>query len=171
MIAGSGQQLRQDDPSALKEIIGLVKQKMQGVDPSSMKFVSVRLHAFPHVLISRFASSRTRFMLDALTNLKNNKTKPDANGAVDNYGSLKKFLSGLKKRSGRSSRPCCSPAHPDADLFSLPRRLHPRTPPSFPCRHPVERDEGQVVDRGGGMGRRSSSRRSAGRSSDEGHSI
>lgn len=39
-------------------------------------------------------------MLDALTNLKNNKIKPDANGAVDNYSNLKKFLSGLKKGSG-----------------------------------------------------------------------
>lgn len=45
-------------------------------------------------------SSRTRFMIEALTNLKNNKIKPTADGAVDNYSQLKKFLSGLKKRSG-----------------------------------------------------------------------
>jgi nucleolar MIF4G domain-containing protein 1 len=38
-LAGCGQSLRQDDPSALKEIITLVKQKMQGVDPASMKCV------------------------------------------------------------------------------------------------------------------------------------
>lgn len=36
---GCGQQLRQDDPSALKEIIGLVKAKMTGLDPSTMKSV------------------------------------------------------------------------------------------------------------------------------------
>lgn len=39
-------------------------------------------------------------MIDALTNLKNNKIKPDANGAVDNYSGLKKYISSLKKRSG-----------------------------------------------------------------------
>lgn len=44
-------------------------------------------------------------MIDALTNLKNNKIKPDANGAVDNYSHLKKFISGLKKRSGSSNLP------------------------------------------------------------------
>lgn len=38
-LLGSGQQLRQDDPSALKEIIGMVKIKMQGVDPTTMKSV------------------------------------------------------------------------------------------------------------------------------------
>lgn len=81
-IIGSGQQLRQDDPSALKEIINLVKAKMQGIDATTM-------------------NSRTRFMIEALTNLKNNKIKPTADGAIDNYSNLKKFLAGLKKRSGK----------------------------------------------------------------------
>lgn len=39
-------------------------------------------------------------MVDSLTNLKNNKTsaaKADANGAVDHYSGLKKFLSGMRK--------------------------------------------------------------------------
>lgn len=44
-------------------------------------------------------------MIDALTNLKNNKIKQDANGAVDNYTNLKKFIAGLKKRSGASFPP------------------------------------------------------------------
>lgn len=39
-------------------------------------------------------------MIDSLTNLKNNKIKPNAEGAVDNYSSLKKFLSSLRKKSG-----------------------------------------------------------------------
>lgn len=38
--SGSGQQLRQDDPSALKQIIDLVKQKQQGVDPTKIKSVA-----------------------------------------------------------------------------------------------------------------------------------
>ena len=44
--AGSGQQLRSDDPAALKDIIALVKQKMQGVDPQTMKSVTVTSHEF-----------------------------------------------------------------------------------------------------------------------------
>ncbi|KAL8286586.1 hypothetical protein RQP46_004603 [Phenoliferia psychrophenolica] len=79
IVKRSGQQLRQDDPGALKEIITLVKQKVQTTDPSSMNL-------------------RTRFMVESLTNLKNNKIKPTGDGAVDNYSRLKKYLSGLKKK-------------------------------------------------------------------------
>ncbi|GAA5973652.1 hypothetical protein JCM21900_006752 [Sporobolomyces salmonicolor] len=87
VIKRSGQQLRQDDPSALKDIITLVKQKMAGVDPSSM-------------------NSRTRFMIEQLTNLKNNKfPKADASGAVDNYTPLKKYLSGLNKKRASGAAP------------------------------------------------------------------
>ena len=39
-------------------------------------------------------------MVEALTNLKNNKIKATGDGAIDNYSNLKKFLAGLKKRSG-----------------------------------------------------------------------
>lgn len=42
-------------------------------------------------------------MIDSLTNLKNNKIKVTGDGAIDNYSNLKKFLAGLKKRSGASS--------------------------------------------------------------------
>lgn len=38
-------------------------------------------------------------MIDTLTNLKNNKIKPTAEGAIDNYSNLKKFLTSLKNRS------------------------------------------------------------------------
>lgn len=38
-------------------------------------------------------------MIEALTNLKNNKIKPTADGAIDNYSNLKKFLTSLRKRS------------------------------------------------------------------------
>ncbi|KAK4046926.1 suppressor of glycerol defect [Microbotryomycetes sp. JL201] len=82
--SSSGQQLRQDDPSALKQIIDLVKKRQQGVDPSTM-------------------NSRTKFMIESLTNLKNNKTKADANGNIDMYSNLKKFLAGLRKRNASSS--------------------------------------------------------------------
>ncbi|GAA6028747.1 hypothetical protein JCM8097_007375 [Rhodosporidiobolus ruineniae] len=81
-----GQSLRQDDPSALKEIITLVKQKMQGVDPSTM-------------------NSRTRFMIESLTNLRNNKIKPNADGAVDYYSNLRKYLTGLNKKRASGAAP------------------------------------------------------------------
>ena len=50
-------------------------------------------------------------MVEALTNLKNNKIKATGDGLIDNYSNLKKFLAGLKKRSGIPA-PCrylCAP--------------------------------------------------------------
>lgn len=85
-LTDSGHQLRQDDPTALKSIIQIVHSKL----PSEANALS----------------SRTRFMVETLSNLKNNKTKKAAgqmagNEAVDR---MKKFLSGLsKKRHGKSS--------------------------------------------------------------------
>lgn len=76
--------MRQDDPTALKSIIQIVHTKLPP-DASAL-------------------SSRTRFMIETLSNLKNNKVKKAAgqlagNEAVDR---MKKFLSGLsKKRHGR----------------------------------------------------------------------
>ncbi|GAA6011691.1 hypothetical protein JCM10207_004212 [Rhodosporidiobolus poonsookiae] len=86
IVKRCGQSLRQDDPSALKEIISLVKQKMQGTDTSSM-------------------NSRTRFMIEQLTNLKNNKQKQTSEGAVDNYSNLKKYLVGLNKKRASGAAP------------------------------------------------------------------
>ncbi|GAA5827704.1 hypothetical protein JCM3770_005130 [Rhodotorula araucariae] len=87
IVKRSGQQLRSDDPSALKDIITLVKQKMAGVDPASM-------------------NSRTRFMVEQLTNLKNNKLKaPGADGAIDHHTPLRKFLTGLNKRRASGAAP------------------------------------------------------------------
>ncbi|GAA5875690.1 hypothetical protein JCM8547_007042 [Rhodosporidiobolus lusitaniae] len=86
IVKRCGQSLRQDDPSALKEIITLVKQKQQGVDPATM-------------------NSRTRFMIESLTNLKNNKIKPNADGAVDYYSNLKKYLVGLNKHRASGAAP------------------------------------------------------------------
>ena len=83
-FADSGQQLRQDDPAALKSIIQIVHSKLPQ-DTSSL-------------------SSRARFMVETLGNLKNNKVKkaagqPAGDEAVER---MKKFLSGLaKKRHGQ----------------------------------------------------------------------
>ena len=80
----SGQQLRADDPSALKDIIEIVHSKLPE-DKNAL-------------------SSRTRFMVETLTNLKNNKVKKTAAGQLagsEAVERMKKWLSGLtKKRHG-----------------------------------------------------------------------
>ncbi|KIM84076.1 hypothetical protein PILCRDRAFT_818381 [Piloderma croceum F 1598] len=81
IVRNSGQQLRQDDPSALKDIIGIVHTKLSNQDES--------------------LSSRTRFMIETLTNLKNNKIKRTAgqqHEGGDAVDRMKKFLSGLAKK-------------------------------------------------------------------------
>ncbi|CAA7266968.1 unnamed protein product [Cyclocybe aegerita] len=79
IVRGSGQQLRHDDPSALKDIIQIVQGKVSPKDDG--------------------ISSRTRFMVETLTNLKNNKLKRNS---TQNQGGaaverMKKFLTGLSK--------------------------------------------------------------------------
>jgi nucleolar MIF4G domain-containing protein 1 len=107
VLADSGQQLRQDDPSALKDIIGIVQSKLSGQDEK------LRYASFYNVTITHSKattrSSRTRFMIETLTNLKNNKLKRTA-GQQHQGGEaverMKKFLSGLtKKRHGASAPP------------------------------------------------------------------
>ncbi|KIL67539.1 hypothetical protein M378DRAFT_122561 [Amanita muscaria Koide BX008] len=80
LLLNSGQQLRQDDPSALKDIIAIVQNKVSGTEIS--------------------LSSRTRFMLETLTNLKNNKLKRNSSKTQndDSVERLRKFLSGLAKK-------------------------------------------------------------------------
>ncbi|KAJ7650126.1 hypothetical protein FB45DRAFT_887044 [Roridomyces roridus] len=79
IVRNSGQQLRQDDPSSLKDIIQVVQTKISGQDEA--------------------LSSRTRFMVETLTNLKNNKVKRNAtlNQGGDAVERMKKFLTGLGK--------------------------------------------------------------------------
>ncbi|KAF8656241.1 hypothetical protein AX16_002677 [Volvariella volvacea WC 439] len=84
----SGQQLHQDDPSALKDIIQMVYTKVSGRESS--------------------LSSRARFMIETLDNLKNNKSKRNAaqNQGGDTVERMKKFLTNLaKKRHVMSNEP------------------------------------------------------------------
>ncbi|KAK7050892.1 suppressor of glycerol defect [Paramarasmius palmivorus] len=80
IVRNSGQQLRQDDPSALKDIIQIIHDKV-GKNESNL-------------------SSRTRFMMETLNNLKNNKTKRigTQNQGGEAVERMKKFLSGLSKK-------------------------------------------------------------------------
>ncbi|KAF9456613.1 hypothetical protein BDZ94DRAFT_1204156 [Collybia nuda] len=79
IVRNSGQQLRQDDPSALKDIVQVVQDKANEIED---------------------LSSRTRFMIETLINLKNNKLKRNTtqNQGGEAVERMKKFLAGLAKR-------------------------------------------------------------------------
>jgi nucleolar MIF4G domain-containing protein 1 len=67
-------------------------------------------------------------MIESLTNLKNNKIKPNADGAIDNYSNLKKYLVGLNKRraSGSclpSARLAFPPLTPSSPIGAAPDPL------------------------------------------------
>ncbi|CAE6518664.1 unnamed protein product [Rhizoctonia solani] len=83
VLKNSGQQMRQDDPLALKDIIQLVQDKMKGKRDNEL-------------------SSRFRFMVETLVNLKNNKTKratgTGQNVAVEAIERMKKYLGGINKK-------------------------------------------------------------------------
>ncbi|SJL09699.1 uncharacterized protein ARMOST_13080 [Armillaria ostoyae] len=80
MLRSSGQQLRQDDPSALKGITELVQKQLSEIGEKP--------------------SSRILFMVETLTNLKNNKVKKLAtqNQGGEAVERMKKFLSALSKK-------------------------------------------------------------------------
>lgn len=80
IVRNSGQQLRQDDPSALTDIIQIVQSR-----------VTDKKEEF---------SSRTRFMIETLTNIKNKKLRRNAthNQGGDAVERMKKFISGLAKK-------------------------------------------------------------------------
>ncbi|KAL1683344.1 armadillo-type protein [Schizophyllum commune] len=84
VVRNSGQQLRADDPSALKDIIQIVQGKVEGKGGN--------------------LSSRTKFMIETLTNLKNNKAAKSKKGQQGQTGGneaverMKKFLSGMAKK-------------------------------------------------------------------------
>ncbi|KAG0143427.1 hypothetical protein CROQUDRAFT_48804, partial [Cronartium quercuum f. sp. fusiforme G11] len=88
LLKNAGPRLRHDDPVALKEIVQMAQaNKGEGAQ----------------------ASSRTKFMFETLLDLKNNKIRKEAqaaSSAVENLKeTLKKYLSGVAKKSSTSSEP------------------------------------------------------------------
>ncbi|KAI9601771.1 hypothetical protein KEM48_001056 [Puccinia striiformis f. sp. tritici PST-130] len=88
LLKASGLRLRHDDPSALKDIIILVqahRKKLENPSP------------------------RTMFMLDTLTDLKNNKVRnePQSGSGTNEelQENLKKYLGGLSKKTGSDPEP------------------------------------------------------------------
>lgn len=89
IIRNTGHQLRQDDPTALKEIVILVQKS---VSRQGEKNLSVR----------------TKFMIETINNLKNNRMKTGvaASAVVAEHTTrMKKTLGSLNSRSTRSSEP------------------------------------------------------------------
>lgn len=86
LIQNSGQQLRQDDPSALKDIVILMQSRVALKDTVSL-------------------SVRTKFMIDTIINLKNNRAKAaTATSVVTSEATvrMKKFLGKMGEKSLRS---------------------------------------------------------------------
>ncbi|KAI8394084.1 uncharacterized protein BYT42DRAFT_508027 [Radiomyces spectabilis] len=91
IIRTAGAQMRADDPAALKDIIDEIQKETAKRDPSSI-------------------SMRHKFMLETLTNIKNNKIKngvtASGQGDKELVQKMKKYLNGLgKKRTIRTSEP------------------------------------------------------------------
>ncbi|CAJ0887051.1 16720_t:CDS:2, partial [Entrophospora sp. SA101] len=79
-IKSSGYQLRQDDPLALKEIIQQVQVEVNKKDLKKL-------------------GSRTKFMIEKITELKNNRLKQQtAISSVESVLRMKKFLANLNKK-------------------------------------------------------------------------
>ncbi|ODQ56386.1 ARM repeat-containing protein [Saitoella complicata NRRL Y-17804] len=79
IVRNSGQQLRSDDPTALKDIVLMMQSSINKMDKDKI-------------------NTRTKFMIETITNLKNNKLKT-ANATsqltAEATSRMKKFLGGL----------------------------------------------------------------------------
>ncbi|KAL4920985.1 hypothetical protein BDW62DRAFT_153236 [Aspergillus aurantiobrunneus] len=89
VIRNSGPQLRQDDPSSLKDIVLLIQPAVAKAGEASL-------------------SVRTRFMIDTITDLKNNRLKSGANSTIasEHITKMRKILGSLNNsRIIRASEP------------------------------------------------------------------
>ncbi|KAL4960663.1 uncharacterized protein BDV14DRAFT_182179 [Aspergillus stella-maris] len=89
VIRNSGPQLRQDDPSSLKDIVLLIQPAVAKAGEASL-------------------SVRTKFMIDTITDLKNNRLKSAANSTVasEHITKMRKILGSLNSsRVIRASEP------------------------------------------------------------------
>jgi nucleolar MIF4G domain-containing protein 1 len=86
---GSGPQLRQDDPSALKDIVLLIQPAVARVGEAAL-------------------SVRTKFMIETITDLKNNRVKTGvttSNLNSEHITKMRKILGSLNSRNIRATEP------------------------------------------------------------------
>ncbi|EED18822.1 nuclear protein (Sgd1), putative [Talaromyces stipitatus ATCC 10500] len=89
IIRNSGPQLRQDDPSSLKDIVLLIQPAVSRIGESSL-------------------SVRTKFMIDTITDLKNNRMKTGAVASSitsEHITKMRKILGSLNNRNIRATEP------------------------------------------------------------------
>ncbi|GKZ32690.1 suppressor of glycerol defect [Aspergillus brasiliensis] len=89
IIRNSGPQLRQDDPSSLKDIVLLIQPAVAKAGEAAL-------------------SVRTKFMIDTITDLKNNKLKSNVNASIssEHITKMRKILGSLNNtRVVRASEP------------------------------------------------------------------
>jgi nucleolar MIF4G domain-containing protein 1 len=89
IVRTSGPQLRQDDPSALKDIVGLLRPAVANVGEANI-------------------SVRTKFMIETINNLKNNRMKTGIAGSAvtsEHTVRMKKILGTLNTRNIKGSEP------------------------------------------------------------------
>ncbi|KAI9685711.1 MAG: suppressor of glycerol defect [Bathelium mastoideum] len=89
IIKSCGSQLRQDDPTSLKDIIMLLQKSVGTADEANL-------------------SVRTKFMIETITNLKNNRVKNGAAASAiahEHTVRMKKTLGALRTRSGKTREP------------------------------------------------------------------
>ncbi|KAK6349863.1 suppressor of glycerol defect [Orbilia brochopaga] len=89
IVRSSGPQLRQDDPSALKDIVSMLNASVAKVGSAGL-------------------STRFKFMMETLTNLKNNKARKANDSSIvasEAIVRMKKTLGTLSNRSLRASEP------------------------------------------------------------------
>jgi nucleolar MIF4G domain-containing protein 1 len=91
VVRDVGPQLRQDDPSSLKDMIRIMQNSAAKLEASGQDM-----------------SVRTKFMIETITDLKNNKIKAAAsvNGvAIEHINRMRKVLGSLNTRNVRASEP------------------------------------------------------------------
>lgn len=89
IIRTSGPQLRQDDPSSLKDIVAMLRPAVEAVGESNI-------------------SVRTKFMIETINNLKNNRMKTGAVASAvtsEHTIQMKKILGSLNNRNVKASEP------------------------------------------------------------------
>lgn len=89
LVRTSGKLLRKDDPKALKEVAGRLQSSLAATDPKQV-------------------TERTRFMVDTITDLKNNKLRAGLQESAivtEHVTTMKKFLGSLNTRRSTTSGP------------------------------------------------------------------
>lgn len=96
---GCGVQLRQDDPSSLKDIVQSVQAKVSL--QTGTRSVCTTSQSDNQILTDTCArSSRTKFMIETLNNLKNNKIRQQQqnSGGAESKERIVKFVSGIGRK-------------------------------------------------------------------------